>query len=92
MSTHKTLTPFIAELQQSLPDESGYLSLLLNELATACKHLSLTVGRVVITGMLGDSNSTTVQGEIKHQPDIIASDILVDAFSRTGYLDRKLYS
>jgi len=77
------------EQVQSLPDESGYLSLLL-DITTACKHISLTVGRGIITGMLGASNSTYLQGEPQNQPDIIANDILVDAFSWTGYLARKL--
>lgn len=38
MSTHKTLTQFIVEQQQSLPDESGNLSLLPNDIATASKQ------------------------------------------------------
>lgn len=37
MSTHKTLTQFIIEQQQSLSDEYGNLSLLLNDI-TACKQ------------------------------------------------------
>lgn len=92
MSTHKTLTLFIFEQQQSLPDESGYLSLLQNDLATACKQNSFTVGRGVITGMLGASNSTNLKGKTQHQPDFIANDMLLDAFSWVGYLARKLCS
>ena len=66
--------------------------LALLDLATACKHIAFTVGRGVITGMLDASNSTNVKGKPQLQPDIITNDILVDAFSWTGYLARKLYS
>ena len=66
--------------------------LALLDLATACKQISFMVGRGVITGMLGALISTSVKGKPQHQPDIITNDILVDAFSWTGYPARKLYS
>ena len=66
--------------------------LALLDLATACKHISFTVDRGAITGMLGASNSTNVKVKPQLQRDIITNDILVDSFSWTGYLARKLYS
>ncbi|MCX4187031.1 class 1 fructose-bisphosphatase [Methylophaga sp. OBS4] len=86
MSTQKTLTQFIVEQQHALPDESGNLSQLLNDIATACKQISHTVSRGAITGMLGASHSTNVQGETQKHLDIIANDIMVDALSWTGHL------
>lgn len=66
--------------------------LALLDLATACKQIYFMVGRGVITGMLGASTSTNLKGKPQLQPDIITNDILVDSFSWTGYLARKLYS
>ena len=86
MSNHKTLTQFIIEQQRSLPDATGDLTLLLNDIATACKRISHTVNRGSITGMLGSAETENVQGETQKQLDIITNDIMVDALEWTGHL------
>jgi len=86
MSNHKTLTQFIIEQQRSMPDATGDLTLLLNDIATACKRISHTVNRGSITGMLGSAETENVQGETQKQLDIITNDIMVEALEWTGHL------
>ena len=86
MANHKTLTQFIIEQQRSMPDATGDLTLLLNDIATACKRISHTVNRGSITGMLGSAETENVQGETQKQLDIITNDIMVDALKWTGHL------
>jgi len=86
MSNHKTLTQFIIEQQRSLPDATGDLTLLLNDIATACKRISHTVNRGSITGLLGSAETENVQGETQKQLDIITNDIMVEALEWTGHL------
>jgi len=86
MSNHKTLTQFIIEQQRSMPDATGDLTLLLNDIATACKRISHTVNRGAITGMLGSAETENIQGETQKQLDIITNDIMVEALEWTGHL------
>ena len=86
MSTQTTLTQFIIEQQRNLPDASGDFTLLLNDIATACKRIAHTVNRGSITGMLGSANTENIQGETQKQLDIITNDIMVEALEWTGHL------
>ena len=86
MTAHTTLTQFIIEQQRNMPEASGDFTLLLNDIATACKRISHTVNRGAITGMLGSANTENVQGETQKQLDIITNDIMVEALEWTGHL------
>jgi len=86
MSTHKTLTQFIIEQQRKLPEASSDLTLLINDIAAACKRISHTVSRGSMTGMLGSAGTENVQGETQKQLDIITNDMMVEALQWTGHL------
>jgi len=86
MSIQKTFTQFMIEQQRSLPNATGDLTLLLVDIANACKRISHTVSRGAMTGMLGSAGTENVQGETQKQLDIITNDIMVDALAWTGHL------
>ena len=65
MPNNVTLTQFIIEQQRVLPGVSGTFSLLLNEIATACKQISHRVNRGALIGVLGDADSENIQGEVQ---------------------------
>lgn len=86
MSEHITLTQFIIEQQRDLPDASGTFTLLLNNIATACKQISHRVNRGELLGLLGNADSENVQGEIQKKLDIITHEIMVNALDWGGHL------
>ena len=86
MPNNVTLTQFIIEQQRELPGVSGTFSLLLNEIATACKQISHRVNRGALIGVLGDADSENIQGEVQKKLDIITNDIMVNALNWNGHL------
>lgn len=86
MSLQITLTQFIINQQRLLNDATGDFTLLLNDIAVACKRISHAVNRGAITGKLGSANSENVQGETQKQLDIITNDIMVGSLEWTGHL------
>lgn len=86
MTIQRTLTQFMIEQQRTLPNATGDLTLLLVDIANACKRISHTVSRGAMTGMLGSAGTENVQGETQKQLDIITNNIMVDALSWTGHL------
>ncbi len=86
MANKVTLTQFLIEQQRGLPDASGTFTLLLNNIATACKEISHKVNRGNLIGVLGSAESENVQGEVQKKLDIITNDIMVGALNWTGHL------
>lgn len=86
MNTPTTLTQFLIEQQRSLSNATGDFTLLLNDIAVACKQISHTVNRGAMTGMLGSAGTENIQGETQKELDIITNDIMVDALNWTGHL------
>ncbi len=86
MSIQKTFTQFMIEQQRALPAATGDLTLLLVDIANACKRISHTVSRGAMTGMLGSADTENVQGETQKKLDIITNDIMVNALEWTGHL------
>jgi len=86
MSIQKTLTQFMIEQQRALPNATGDLTLLLVDIANACKRISHTISRGAMTGMLGSAGIENIQGETQKQLDIITNDIMVNALEWTGRL------
>jgi fructose-1,6-bisphosphatase I len=86
MTVQTTLTQFIIEQQRAIPNASGDFTLLLNDIAAACKRISHEVNRGSMTGMLGSAETENVQGETQKQLDIITNDIMVEALEWTGHL------
>jgi len=81
-----TLTQFIIEQQRGLPGTSGTFTLLLNNIATACKQISHRVNRGALIGVLGSAGTENVQGEVQKKLDIITHEIMVKALDWSGHL------
>ncbi len=80
-----SLTEFMIE-QQQLPHSSGNFTLLLNDIASACKKISHQVNRGALIGVLGNADSENVQGEVQKKLDIISHDIMVNTLIHSGHL------
>lgn len=85
-SDNVSLTQFIIEQQRELPGVSGTFTLLLNNIATACKQISHLVNRGDLIGVLGSAGSENVQGEVQKKLDIITHNIMVKALAWGGHL------
>jgi len=86
MTLPVTLTQFIIEQQRLFPGVSGNFTLLLNDIATACKKISHLVNRGDLIGVLGDADSENVQGEVQKKLDIITHDIMENSLRWSGHL------
>lgn len=86
MSNKVTLTQFLMQQQRSVQEASGTFTLLLNNIATACKEIAHIVNRGDLIGVLGSAGSENVQGEVQKKLDIITHDIMVRALNWTGHL------
>jgi len=82
----RSLTQFILNAQREEPSATGELTLLLNDIASACKSISHEVNRGALTGVLGIAETENVQGEVQKKLDIITNDIFIDALEWTGHL------
>ena len=81
-----TLTQYIIEQQRELKKASGTFSVLLNNIATACKEISHLVNQGALIGVLGSAESENVQGEEQKKLDIITHDIMVKSLNWNGCL------
>ncbi|MEN8260140.1 MAG: class 1 fructose-bisphosphatase [Pseudomonadota bacterium] len=81
-----SLTQFIINEQRKTPAASGNFTLLLNDIASACKCISHAVSRGALTGTLGVAGSQNVQGETQKKLDIITNEIFINALNWTGHL------
>ena len=86
MTSQVTLTQFIIEQQRKFPGVSGNFTLLLNDIATACKQISHLVNQGDLIGVLGNAESENVQGEVQKKLDLITHEIMVNSLIWTGHL------
>ena len=77
-----TVTHFLIE---SMRDKQGHgnLTLLLNDVITACKVISDQVNHGALVGALGSAGSENVQGETQKKLDILSNDIFL-RFNEVG--------
>jgi fructose-1,6-bisphosphatase I len=62
------------------------LRTLLESVATACKGISVAIGKGALAGVLGQAGSENVQGEDQKKLDVLSNDILIEATQWTGTL------
>lgn len=86
MINKTSLFQFITEQQRSSPDNVEDLSLLLNDIVTACKQISNLVNQGDLSGTWGSANSENVQGEVQKKLDLISNNFMIDALKWTGHL------
>ncbi|MEY4768510.1 MAG: putative fructose,6-bisphosphatase [Pseudomonadota bacterium] len=81
-----TLTQFIIDQQRQFSGVSGHFTGLLNAIAMACKRIAHIVNRGDLIGVLGNSDSENIQGEIQKKLDIITHQLMVDTLINSGHL------
>ncbi|HHJ39597.1 MAG: fructose-bisphosphatase [Methylothermaceae bacteria B42] len=86
MQQGDSLTQFIIEEQRKLPHATGELTLLLSDIARACKAISQSVKQGALAGLLGSVGDENVQGEVQQKLDVLSNEIMIDALGKTGHL------
>lgn len=80
------LTQFLIQEQRRNPGATGELTLLLTDIAAACKGIGHEVNRGALAGNLETVGSENVQGEVQKKLDVISNDIFIGALDWTGHL------
>lgn len=81
-----SLIQFLIRQQRKTPQASGEFTLLLNEIASACKAIAHEVNRGGLAGNLGVAGSENIQGEAQKKLDVITNNIFIKALDWTGHL------
>jgi fructose-1,6-bisphosphatase len=81
-----TLNKFIIEEQRKATGATGEFSTLLNDLVTAIKVISMSVGKGPLLGLLGDAGASNVQGEQQKKLDVVSNQILLRYCEWAGHL------
>lgn len=81
-----SLIQFLIRQQRKSPEASGEFTLLLNEIASACKAIAHEVHRGGLACNLGIAGSENIQGETQKKLDIITNKIFIKALDWTGHL------
>ena len=80
----KTLTEFIIERQSDFKYAKGELTRLLNDIGTAAKIVHREVNKAGLVDILGEANTTNVQGESVQKLDVFANEQFVAALKAGG--------
>ena len=81
-----TLTQFIIEEQRRHAHATGELTLLLNDVVSACKRIAHQVNKGALLGTMGSLESENVQGEVQKELDVITNDIFIASLEWSGHL------
>ncbi len=80
-----TITHFISEQQRRFGG-TGNLTMLLNDIVTACKMISNQVNHGALVGALGSLDSENVQGETQKKLDVLSNEYFIDHTQYGGHL------
>ena len=80
------LFQFLIHEQRRNPGATGELTLLLCDVASACKAIAHAVNRGALSGTLGAAGSDNVQGEAQKKLDVMTHEQMVAALEWTGHL------
>jgi fructose-1,6-bisphosphatase I len=80
------LAQFLSHEQRKIPGATGELTMLLNDVAAACKGIAHEVNRGALAGNLETVGSENVQGEVQKKLDVISNEIFVHSMEWTGHL------
>jgi fructose-1,6-bisphosphatase I len=81
-----SLTRYLVEQQRNDGSIPAQLRLLLEVVARACKHISLSVTKGALGEVLGTADTENIQGEVQKKLDIIANEVLIEANEWGGHL------
>lgn len=79
-----TLGQFIIERQSDFPYDKGELSRLLRDIGIAAKIVNREVNKAGLVDILGDNDTTNVQGEGQKKLDVFANDQFISALKSGG--------
>jgi fructose-1,6-bisphosphatase I len=79
-----TIERFIMEQERLHPEATGELSNLLYDVALAAKIISGHVRSAGLVDVLGSVGRTNVQGEEQQKLDVLANEVMKEAFCHTG--------
>ncbi|MGB7815777.1 MAG: class 1 fructose-bisphosphatase [Methylotenera sp.] len=81
-----SLAQFLIEEQQRGHDSTAELAPLLEDVAVACKEISVAINQGALQGTMGSLDAQNVQGETQKQLDVICNDIFIAANSKRGHI------
>ncbi len=81
-----TLTRHIIEEQRRFPEATGEFTDLMNDIAFAAKLISYHTNKAGLLGVLGETGTINVQGEVVKKLDIFANETMVKALDHGGNL------
>src|SRR5687767_1508267 len=81
-----TIERYIIEQERLIPEATGELSGILQDLALAAKMISSKVRRAGLVDILGATDNENVQGEIQQKLDVFANETIVKAVDHGGRL------
>ena len=84
--TQPTFREHLKTQQQRSPALSGDLAVLLGQVTSVAKSLAGEVRRAALGGRLGLVGGRNVSGEEQKKLDVVANDLVVEAFSGTGLI------
>jgi len=79
-----TLGQFIIERQSDFPYAKGELSRLLRDIGIAAKIVNREVNKAGLVDILGDNDTTNIQGEGQKKLDVFANDQFISALKSGG--------
>jgi fructose-1,6-bisphosphatase I len=80
------LAQFLSQEQRKIPGATGELTMLLNDIAAACKAIGHEVNLGALAGNLETVGSENVQGEVQKKLDVLSNEIFISAMEWTGHL------
>jgi fructose-1,6-bisphosphatase I len=81
-----TIERFIIEEERQVPEATGQLSGVLQDLALAAKMIANKVRMAGLADILGSAGEENVQGEIQQKLDVFANETIVKAMDHSGRL------
>lgn len=81
-----TLSQYLVEKQRNTTLVTSDLRLLVETVASACKTITVAIGKGAIAGVLGGAGTDNVQGEAQKKLDVLSNDILIESKKASGTL------
>eukprot|EP00842_Homolaphlyctis_polyrhiza_P007100 jgi/Hompol1/97/HPOL_005223-RA len=79
-----TLNQHILSQQQSHPEATGDLTILLSSISTACKWISNVVRKAELLNVIGVTGTTNVQAETVQKLDVLSNEIMINMLRGSG--------
>ncbi|MCX8048099.1 MAG: class 1 fructose-bisphosphatase [Methylohalobius sp.] len=81
-----SLTEFLIQEQRKVVGATGELTLLVSDIARACKAIAREVRYGALVGNLGQAGEENIQGEVQEKLDVLANTIMTETLRRSGHV------